>query len=98
MDYFEVQLRILEFFNLYSFSIEDEWNANLSSLWKDLDDRKQKWDLLGVEGGDIDIILSRFERSGEPFSRACIEEFEEMLDMLELMDLSLVGDKWTWSD
>lgn len=62
-------------------------------LWKDLEVYKQKWDLPSIMGGDCNMVLSRQERSEEYFWRAYVEEFQETLDMFELLVLPLMGDK-----
>lgn len=47
---------------------------------------------------NFNMFLNRYKRSGEHFSRVCTEEFKETLDRFELLDLSLMGGKWTWSN
>lgn len=48
--------------------------------------------------GDFNIVLSKQERSREHFSRVCANELVETLDKLELLDLTLMGGKLTWSN
>lgn len=69
-----------------------------SSLCEDFDNCKRKRGLPWIVGGDFNMVLSRFEGSREHFSRACANEFKETLDWLDLMDLSLIRGKWTWSN
>lgn len=37
------------------------------------------------------MILDRHERRGDQFSRSCVEELKETLNMLDLRDLPLTG-------
>lgn len=42
------------------------------------------------------MVLSTFERSEKHFLRVCTDEFKKILDRLNLMDLPIMEDKWTW--
>lgn len=66
-------------------------------LWDELMNCKVKWGDRWVIGGDFNIILNKGERSGKNVNQRKIEEFGEWVDKLELVDISLMGGKWTWS-
>lgn len=41
-------------------------------------------------GGDFNMVLNRHEISEDHFSKACIDEFKETLDRLNLLGLPLM--------
>lgn len=49
-------------------------------------------------GGDFNIILHSRERSGGHTNHGEIEEFREWVDKLDLVDIPLMGSRWTWSN
>lgn len=51
---------------------------------------------MGCVCGDFNMMLSRHERAGSQISSICMKEFKEVMERLELVDLSLTGGKWTW--
>lgn len=51
-----------------------------------------------VVGGDFNIVLRRNERSGKNNSITWANEFKDVLEELELVDLPLVGSRWTWTN
>lgn len=62
-------------------------------LWKDLKDCKQKWDFPQIVRGDFNMILNRYEKSGEHFLRICADKFKKTLDRLDLMNFPITGGK-----
>lgn len=49
-------------------------------------------------GGDFNMVLKCSERSSGYISPKDIAEFSSLLDSLDLYDLPLLGEKWTWSN
>lgn len=49
-------------------------------------------------GDDFNMVLSIYEKLGEHFSRVFAEKFRKALDRFDLLDLPLMGGKWTWSN
>lgn len=44
------------------------------------------------------MVLNKHKWFVGYFSRVCANEFKETLDGLNLIDLSVMGGKWTWTD
>lgn len=68
------------------------------TLWDDLEECRSRWKGPWEVGRDFNMILHKSERSGDQFSAKCADEFKEIVDRLGLMDLPLVGGRWTWSN
>lgn len=49
-------------------------------------------------GADFNMILRRWERSGGGNTNVEIEEFKQVVDRLNLMDLPLAGGRWIWTN
>lgn len=46
-----------------------------------------------VAGGDFNVVMKSSERSGETFSSRCADEFKDIMERLEMVDLPLTGGK-----
>lgn len=57
---------------------------------------KVNWGERWVVGGDFNMVLHVRKRSGLNTRMGEIEEFNEKIDLLGLVDLSLGGGRWTW--
>lgn len=49
--------------------------------------------ILVDDGGDFIMILNRYKRFNEHFLRVCVDKFKRILDRLDLLNLSLMGNE-----
>lgn len=68
----------------------------MEALWKYLVEVQYRWDFPWIIGGDFGMVFSAHECSGKNPSRACLEEFKDILDKFNLLDLPPFVGKWTW--
>lgn len=66
-------------------------------LWDKLEVYIKQWGDKWIVGGDFNMILSSSERPGGGNFNGEVEEFREVVDRLNLVNLPLVGGKLTWS-
>lgn len=59
---------------------------------------RNRWGEKWVVGGDFNMVLRRLERSDGGNPNGEEEEFKEVVDRLNLVDLPLMGGRWTWTN
>ncbi|XP_041012226.1 exodeoxyribonuclease-like [Juglans microcarpa x Juglans regia] len=67
-------------------------------LWEELAGVHCLWDVPWCMGGDFNITRFPSARSGNSHISTAMEEFSEFMFDLDLMDLPLIGGKFTWSN
>ncbi|KAL5726418.1 hypothetical protein ACHQM5_009463 [Ranunculus cassubicifolius] len=79
--------------NVYGPRLEGErWE-----LWKELEEVRGFWDGPWCIGGDFNAVRREGERRGEVGWSKEMEEFSEFVENNELVDLPMIGRKYTWA-
>ncbi|XP_026440567.1 uncharacterized protein LOC113339529 [Papaver somniferum] len=69
-----------------------------SSLWEELDNVCNFWDLPWCLGGDFNTVLNCNEKKGCSKTTRSMENFSHFIDEHDLVDLPLKGARYTWSN
>ncbi|KAG6637440.1 hypothetical protein CIPAW_11G178800, partial [Carya illinoinensis] len=67
-------------------------------LWEELAGVHSWWNLPMCIGGDFNIIRFPSERSGDSRLRPAMTEFSDFIFDLNMVDLPLMGGRFTWSN
>ncbi|XP_058211519.1 uncharacterized protein LOC131323689 [Rhododendron vialii] len=67
-------------------------------VWNEIKARKIRFNMPWVLGGDFNEIKSTGERSGCSRVDRGIRDFQEFINCMEVIDLPMVGRKFTWSN
>lgn len=65
-------------------------------MWEELKGVRLRWDVPKCLGGDFNVIRFPKERSGSRTSTWAMLEFNNFINDLELMDIHVSGDEFTW--
>lgn len=86
---------------LFEYNKMDGTECSLVSTIEVKGERRVRVERLGRLRAKMGLLMGYGRRIsiwyGEHLSSVCIEEFKMTLDTLELLDLPLMGCKWTWS-
>ncbi|KAL4313311.1 hypothetical protein GQ457_01G010320 [Hibiscus cannabinus] len=78
--------------NIYGFcNLNDQFR-----LWEELYELKKSWPQPWIVGGDFNAVRSKKERRGQGDRDAGIQEFNLFIDKCNLVEVPLVGRKFTW--
>ncbi|XP_034692384.1 uncharacterized protein LOC117919321 [Vitis riparia] len=66
-------------------------------LWEELEAIRDIWDDPWCLRGDFNVTLSQWERSNQGRLTGAMRRFAQVVDELELLDLSLQGGVFSWS-
>lgn len=68
-----------------------------SDFWEELRRVRVEWDSPWIVGGDFNTVLFPSERSRTAQDSACMREFRDLVAELMLVDLPLIGGRYTWT-